>query len=80
MPKMLMMCGLPFLWVLAGCAADTSVPVTDLRPWKPITYSCKDTKATRVQILQHDSVYDTLKSGKKVVNQDRCPKTEAKVS
>jgi len=56
----------------AGCAGATSVPVSDLRPWQPITYSCKDTPATRAQILAHDSVYDTLKSGRKTVNQDKC--------
>jgi len=50
--------------------------VSDLRPWQPITYSCKDTAGTRAQIIAHDSVYDSLKTGRKVVIQDKC--TEAK--
>lgn len=56
----------------AGCAANTSAPATDLRPWRPITYSCKDTKETRQQILAHDSVYDSLANGGKVINRDKC--------
>jgi len=48
------------------------VPVTDLRPWRPITYSCADTAETRRQIVAHNSVLDTLRRGRKVVYRDDC--------
>jgi hypothetical protein len=47
--------------------------VTDLRPFKPITLSCADTKATRSQIVAHNSVLDSLKRNKRVIYSDDCP-------
>ena len=58
----------------AGCAQNTPVPVSDVRAFKPITMSCRDTVATRAQIVAHNSVLDSLKSGKRVVYSDDCPK------
>ena len=60
----------------AGCATPTSVPVSDLRSFRPITLSCADTAATRKQIVAHNSVLDTLKRGKKVVYADDCPQAK----
>ena len=57
----------------AGCATPTVVPTSDIRAFKPITMSCRDTLATRAQIVAHNSVLDSLKSGKRVVYQDDCP-------
>ena len=56
-----------------GCGTSMSVPVTDVRQFAPITLSCKDTTATRAQIVAHNSRYDTLKSGKRVIYKDDCP-------
>lgn len=36
--------------------------------------SCGDTEETRKQIVAHNSRYDTLKTGKRVVYADDCPK------
>lgn len=60
------------LLVSAGCATPTVAPVTDLRPFKPITLSCADTATTRKQVVAHNSVLDSLKKGKKVVYSDDC--------
>lgn len=59
---------------LAGCSGGVvvPVPVSDVRPFKPITLSCQDTAPTRQQIIAHNSVYDTLKSGHKIVYKDDC--------
>lgn len=47
--------------------------MTDLRPWKPITYSCSDTPNTLAQIDAHNSVYDGLKKKRKIVYHNTCP-------
>jgi hypothetical protein len=49
------------------------VPVTDLRPFKPISSSCVDTSETRREIRAHNSVLASLKTGRKVVYSDPCP-------
>lgn len=65
------------IFAVSGCAQMREIPVTDLRPWKPIKASCADTQETRDQVRAHNSVLDSLKSGKKVVYRDDC-KQEAK--
>src|SRR5262245_29655539 len=59
----------------SGCAEKT-VTIVDLRPWKPISFSCEDTSETRKQAVAHNSVYDTLKRKKKVVYSDPCPESK----
>jgi hypothetical protein len=59
--------------LLLGACSQTVVPVSDIRPFRPITMSCKDTPDTRTQIVRHNSVLDSLKSGKDVVYRDDCP-------
>lgn len=56
----------------AGCAGSISA-TTDMRPWRPITYSCKDTPKTRDQVLKHNSTYDSLANGSEIIIRDRCP-------
>jgi hypothetical protein len=58
---------------LAGCSEVREVPVTDLRPFRPISSSCVDTAETRREIRAHNSVLASLKSGKRVVYSDPCP-------
>jgi hypothetical protein len=58
---------------LAGCSEVREVPVTDLRPFHPISSSCVDTAETRREIRAHNSVLASLKSGKRVVYSDPCP-------
>ena len=65
--------------LLAGCETPSNVPVTDLRPWKTISYSCADTKSTRDQVIEHNNRFLSLKAGRKVIYGDTCPK-EAKTS
>ena len=62
------------LAALNGCGEAKQIPVVDLRPWKPISTSCADTPETRTQVVAHNSVLDSLKSGRKVVYADPCPK------
>lgn len=60
--------------LISGCAKEeVLVPVTNLGPFKTISYSCKDTPVTREQIRAHNGVYMSLKSGKKTVYADDCP-------
>lgn len=73
MPRLLTLCAMTLLLGGAGCAQNTSVLTSDVRAFKPITTSCKDTAATRTQVNAHNSVLDTLKSGKRVVYRDDCP-------
>lgn len=58
---------------LTACSEVREVPVTDLRPFKPISSSCADTPETRKEIRAHNSVLDSLKTGKRVVYSDPCP-------
>jgi hypothetical protein len=58
---------------LAGCSEVREVPVTDLRPFRPISSSCVDTAETRKEIRAHNSVLASLKTGKRVVYSDPCP-------
>ena len=62
---------------LAGCAIPSKeTPVSNLKPWKPIRFDCADTKETRAQVIEHNNVYLTLKTGKKIVYGDTCPETK----
>ena len=64
---------MPLLLASAGCATQT-VPVTDLRPFKPIVWSCETAKgAAREGIIKHNSVLASLRSGKRIVYADDCP-------
>jgi hypothetical protein len=56
-----------------ACSEVREVPVTDLRPFKPISSSCVDTAETRKEIRAHNSVLASLKTGRKVVYSDPCP-------
>lgn len=58
---------------LAACSEVREIPVTDLRPFKPITASCADEAETRKQIRDHNGVYESLRTKKKVVFRDDCP-------
>jgi hypothetical protein len=58
---------------LGACSEVREVPVTDLRPFKPISSSCVDTAETRKEIRAHNSVLESLKTGRKVVYSDPCP-------
>ena len=66
---------MPLLLASAGCATQT-VAVSDVRSFKPIGWSCQDTVTTRKEVVAHNSVLASLKSGKKVVYSDDCPKEE----
>jgi hypothetical protein len=59
---------------LAGCAIPTSAltPSASLRAFRAITWSCADTQETRRQVLAHNSVYDTLRTGRRTVYADDC--------
>lgn len=63
---------------MAGCATPTQPPVVDtsLQSFKPIGYSTRDTCPTQKEIAAHNSVYDTLKSGKPTVYQAPCDKAK----
>jgi hypothetical protein len=67
---------MPLLVASAGCATQT-VAVSDVRSFKPLTWSCKDTAQTRAGVVAHNSVLESLKSGKRIVYKDDCPQ-EAK--
>lgn len=74
---------LPLASLLAGCETPTAAtPVTNLKPFQPIRWECKDTPETRKQILAHNSVLQTLKTGKRTVYSDDCeqPKPQPKTS
>jgi hypothetical protein len=58
---------------ISACSEVREVPVTDLRPFRPISSSCVDTAETRKEIRAHNSVLASLKSGKRVVYSDPCP-------
>jgi hypothetical protein len=64
---------LTLISALAGCSEVREVPVTDLRPFRPISSSCVDTAETRKEIRAHNSVLASLKTGKRVVYSDPCP-------
>lgn len=72
-------------WLLAVGAALTQtacaekpVPVTDLRPFKPIPWACEGPDAAkgkaRSGIIAHNSKLASLKAGKEIVYADDCPK------
>lgn len=63
---------------LTACAETRSIPVVDLRPWRPIGSVCADTPETRKEIRAHNSTLDSLKTGRKVVYSDACPKEQPK--
>jgi hypothetical protein len=60
--------------VLAGCSATPTPRPTDtaIEAFEPIRYSAADTCATQKRIAEHNSVYDTLKRGKRVVYAAPC--------
>lgn len=63
---------------LGGCATQVAVtPDSGLRSFKPIRWSCADTPETRKQVVAHNSVYASLKAGKKVIYADDCKAEEA---
>ena len=60
---------------LAGCASAgqaVNVPVAVVDPFKPISSSCQDTRQTRREIAAHNSVLDTLRTGRDVKYGDPC--------
>lgn len=58
---------------LAGCSTLTPVSSKGaLDAFKPITSSKADTCQTRQEIAEHNSRYDTLKTGKPVVYKAPC--------
>ena len=64
-----------------GCVPEpTFVGKIDTRSFRNISMSCKDTPKTRQQIDEHNSVLDTLKSGKAVVYKNDCDKPKAPTS
>jgi hypothetical protein len=61
---------------LAACAAGSGqvvqVPIVSTDPFRPISASCKDTPQTRREIAAHNSVLDTLRTGRDVKYGDPC--------
>ena len=58
---------------LAGCSTPMSVTTKGaLDSFRPLTYSRHDTCATQQEIAEHNSRYDTLKTGKEVVYKAPC--------
>lgn len=58
--------------LLAGCATRTQTVDTAVEVFGPIRYSQDDTCATQKRLAEHNSVYDTLKSGRRVVYAAPC--------
>jgi hypothetical protein len=60
--------------VLAGCSTPTSAPTTKgaLDAFKTLSMSKKDTCQTQREIADHNSRYDTLKTGKDVTYKPPC--------
>jgi len=58
--------------LLSGCATRTQTIDTSVEVFEPIRYSADDTCATQKRIAEHNSVYDTLKSGERVVYAAPC--------
>ncbi len=59
--------------MLAACSTPTPPPVdTSLTSFKAIGYSTRDTCPTQKEIAAHNSVYDTLKTGKLTVYRAPC--------
>ena len=59
--------------MLAAC--ETPTPVTSkgaLDSFRPISSSPKDTCQTQVEVAEHNSRYDTLKTGKETVYKAQC--------
>lgn len=60
--------------ILGGCATPTFV-LTSLGAadaFRPIKASKRDTCATQRQIAAHNSVYDTIRTGKEIVYKAHC--------
>jgi hypothetical protein len=71
--RTVLLASLPIL-TLQGCATPTFV-LTSLGAadaFRPIKASKRDTCATQRQIAAHNSVYDTIRSGKEVVYKAHC--------
>jgi len=60
--------------MLAGCSATPTPQTIDtaVEAFEPIRYSKADSCATQKRIAEHNSVYDTLKRGKRVVYAAPC--------
>lgn len=67
--------------MLAACKTSTSAPTINgaLDSFKIITMSKRDTCETQKQIAEHNSRFDTLKTGKDTVYKPPC-ETEQKVA
>ena len=71
---------------LPACTSTPTPPIdTSLQSFKPIGYSKRDTCDTQKQIAAHNSVYDTLSTGRDTVYQAPCDRkkpqpAEAKTS
>ena len=65
---------------LAACSTSTSAPTTKgaLDAFKPLSMSRKDTCQTQTEIADHNSRYDTLKTGKDVVYKPPCVREKPK--
>lgn len=73
MPNAPMMCAASLCLALAACATPISAPTdSSLQSFKPLSSSKADTCATQREIAAHNSVYDTLKTGKQVVYSASC--------
>lgn len=74
----------PLALAVAGCATPTSVTTKGaLDSFRPLTMSKRDTCDTQREIAEHNSRYDTLKTGKETAYRAPCDidkKPEAKTS
>jgi hypothetical protein len=61
---------------LAACAIPTSEPTTKgaLDIFRPLHSSARDTCATQKEVAEHNSRYDTAKTGKETVYKAPCDK------
>jgi len=58
--------------LLSGCATRMQTIDTSVEVFEPIRYSAEDTCATQRRIAEHNSVYDTLRTGERVVYAAPC--------
>lgn len=58
--------------MLTACATPTPPADVAVQSFRAIGYSVRDTCTTQREIAAHNSVYDTLKTGKAVVYQAPC--------
>jgi hypothetical protein len=60
--------------ILTACATPTPPVDTSILSFKAIGYSLRDTCQTQREIAAHNSVYDTLRSGRQKVYTAPCDK------